>query len=413
MKRPSPKAWLPLAVLLGGAVAGTGLVAISPDVETASPERLPPLVRVIEAQPRPATLRVFAQGTVVPRTESDLVAEVAGRITWVSPSLASGGFIEADEVLVRIDPRDYDIALRRAEAGVERSASELALARSSLERQQTLADRGVASTAALDDARNAARVAEAAHGDAMAALERARSDLERSEVRAPFAGRVREKHVDVGQFVARGAPLARVYAVDYAEVRLPIQDSDAAFVDLPIAYRETVADADANREGPRVVLRSRFAGRDHQWEGRIVRTEGEIDPRTRMIHAVARVEDPYGRSDDPDRPPLAVGLFVDAEIEGRVVESVVELPRRALRGHDGVATVDAEGRLWRRRVDVLQRGQDRVLVSGGIAAGERIVTSPLPVSVDGMTVRVELEPASPPNELLDARESSTPEQRSG
>lgn len=236
-------------------------------------------------------------------------------------------------------------------------------------------------------------VAEAARLDAIAGLEQARRDLERTETTASFVGRVREKLVDVGQYVARGAPLARAYAVDYAEVRLPISNDDAGFIELPISYRDERSEAN----GPKVRLSAEFAGRTYHWEGRIVRTEGEIDPRTGMIHAVARVEDPYARGEDPDRPPLAVGLFVRAQIEGREVDGVVSLPRRALRGQDEVAIVDEQGRLRIRQVEVLQRSDRRVLVLRGIEAGELVVTSPLPFAADAMLVTVEVGPADEPS----------------
>ena len=315
----SPKVWLPLLVL-GIAILGSiGLVSVRPAVSTETPARLSPLVRVIQAQARTVELRVEAQGSVLPRTETTRVAEVSGRIPWVSPSLASGGFLREGDELVHIDPTDYRLAVERSEAALDRAESALALARAAAKRRRTLAERGVASPAAVDDADHQERAAEAGLREAKVTLEQARRDLDRTVVTSPFIGRVREKHVDVGQFVTRGTPIARVYAVDFAEIRLPIPDDEVAFVDLPVAYR----DAGAADSGPEVVLRSRFAGREHRWLGRIVRTEGEIDPRTRMIHAVARVEDPYGRGDEPGRPPLAVGMFVDAEVQGRVVPGVI------------------------------------------------------------------------------------------
>jgi multidrug efflux pump subunit AcrA (membrane-fusion protein) len=203
-------------------------------------------------------------------------------------------------------------------------------------------------------------------------------------VKSPFAGRVRTKHVDVGQFVNRGAPVARIYAVDYAEIRLPIPDDAAAFVDLPVDYRGEGGEAPQ----PRVVLSAEYGGKPYHWNGLIVRTEGELDPRTRMIHAVARVEDPYGRGDDPDRPPLAVGLFVEAEIEGRLVDGVYALPRSALRGNDRVVIVDAEGRARVRTIELLQRLPDRVLIASGLEPGDQVVTSPLALTVDGMPVEM-------------------------
>jgi RND family efflux transporter MFP subunit len=386
-KKPESKLALPLITLVVGIVAAGGMVVTRPSIVTRKPDRALPLVRVREANPEHVQLTVETRGTVVPRTESDLVAEVAGRIVRVSPSLVSGGFVEPDDVLVEIDPRDYEIARVRAEAALSRAESELALAHASLGRHDQLRERGVDSDAAHETAVNAARVAEAMVADARANLMQAERDLERTLVRAPFAGRIRAKHVDVGQFVSRGAPVARIYAVDYAEVRLPLPDSDAAFVDLPIAYRGH----DAAEQGPEVLLRSRFAGRLYSWQGRIVRTEGELDPHTRMIHAVVRVEDPYGLGDDPDRPPLSVGLFVEAEILGHEVDDVYVVPRSALRGDDRVAVVDAAGALELRRVVVLKRNRDNVVIESGLAPGELICTSPLPISVEGMQVQTLLE----------------------
>ncbi len=379
--------WLPIAILALGGVGTVGLVAATPTLDTRKPQHKSPSVRVVRAIPQAVNLLVRTQGTVVPRTESELVAEVSGRIISVSPSLASGGFLEPDEVLVTIDPSDYEIGLERARAALARAESQVGLARTALERQQSLAKRKVGSSKDLDSAHNSERVAEANLRDARAAVTQAERDLERTRVRVPYAGRVRQKKVDVGQYVNRGTPVARVYAVDYAEVRLPIPDRDAAYLDLPIDYRGHPGH-EGKHAGPAVLLRAQYAGREHTWTGRIVRTEGELDPRTRMIHAVARVEDPYGRGDDPHRPPLAVGLFVDAEIEGRRREGVIVLPREALRGSDQVAIIDESGRIELRKIEVLRRDRDRVLVASGIQAHERVAAGPIAVAVNGMRVRV-------------------------
>jgi hypothetical protein len=220
--------------------------------------------------------------------------------------------------------------------------------------------------------------------------------------------------------VSRGAPIATLYATDYAEVRLPIPDRELAFVDLPLAYRpdgpngpngpdgpegpdlpgDGTGTLDAvGSVGPSVRLRAEFAGGQHAWSGRIVRTEGEIDPKSRMIHAVARVEDPYAREAGSDRPPLAVGLFVEAEIQGRRVERAVVLPRAALRRQEAspgaaaadghfVLVVDHESRLEFRSVEVLRTEREEVVIGAGLQAGERVCVSPLRAAVEGMTVRV-------------------------
>jgi RND family efflux transporter MFP subunit len=391
MMKLSRRVSLPIFVLAFAFVAAGGMVVSRKDVAKTVAEVPAPVVHVMIAEPQDVQLTVEARGTVAPRTESSLVAEVSGRIVWVSPNLVVGGFLEPNDTLIRIDPRDYEIAVVQAEAALAKAQSELKLAHTSFDRHTKMRDSGVESTAVLDTAESSARVAETIVRGAEARLEQARRDLERTHIRAPFAGRVREKHADVGQYVGRGGPIARLYAVDYAEVRLPIPDFEAAFVDLPIAYRGS-QDAPTTKH-PQVVLRARFAGQDHAWRGEIVRTEGELDPRTRMIHAVVRVEDPYGRGDDPNRPPLSVGLFVQAEILGNTVEDTFVIPRDALSIDDRVVVVGAEDRIELRKIEVIKRNRNTVVVASGLAAGERICLTPLAVTIEGMAVSVIDTPA--------------------
>ena len=178
--------------------------------------------------------------------------------------------------------------------------------------------------------------------------------------------------------------MARIYAVDRAEVRLPIPDHELAFLELPLTYRGESLEA----PGPEVRLRASFAGGEYVWSGRVVRTEGEIDPQTRMVHAVAQVDDPYGRGEDPDRPPLAVGLFVEAEIEGRLVRDAFVVPGAALRDTNQVLVIDDEDRLRFREVEVLRADRRQVVIGAGLEAGERVCVSPLEAVTDGMRVRV-------------------------
>lgn len=381
----------PLAVLGLAALGASAMIAMRPDVQVQEPELPPPLVRTQAVAPGEVTLTVSSQGTVSPRTESQLVPEVSGRVIEVAPSFASGGFFERDEVLLRIDPFDYEQAVVRVRSEVARARLRLSQeeAEAAVAREEwTELGQGDGSPLALrelhvEDARAALAAAEAE-------LVRVERDLERTRVRAPFAGRVREKSVDVGQFVNRGTPVARIYAVDWAEVRLPLPDDQLAFLDLPLDYRGE----DAAASGPSVTLRAEFAGRAYEWSGRVVRTEGEIDPISRMVHVVARVKDPYSRGDDRERPPLAAGMYVEAEIEGLTLRDVAVLPRAALRPDGRVLVVDDEDRLRFREVDVLRTTREALFVRGGLAAGERVCLSPLEVVSDGMRVRV----ASPAEE---------------
>jgi len=387
---------LPLLVLATAALGASAMIAMRPAVEVRRPEVAPPLVRALRAVPRRVTLAVESQGTVSPRTESQLVPEVSGRVVWVAPSFASGGFFERGDELLRIDAFDYEQAATRARA-------EVAQTRLRLEQEQAEAEvarkewqelgRGDGSPLALREPQLAQ--ARAALAAAEAELERAQRDLERTRLRAPYAGRVRTKSVDQGQFVTRGAPVAAIYAVDQAEIRLPLPDDQLAFLDLPLDYRGESAPG----AGPPVTLLAEFAGRVHRWQGRLVRTEGEIDPQSRMVHVVARVQDPYGRGDDPARPPLAAGLFVRAEIEGHTRDGIVVLPRQALRRDGRVLVIDAEDRLRFREIEVLRATREELLVSGGLEAGERVCLSPLEAVSDGMLVRVaEEDPAAEASE---------------
>jgi RND family efflux transporter MFP subunit len=411
------KILVPVGIVSLGALGVAIMVALRPVPEARPPESVAPLVRTIRVAPETVQFIVAAQGTIMPRRQSDLVPQVSGEVVWVSPDLAAGGFFEQGDPLLRIDRADYEVALESARANEARAKSEHTRARKERSRQGRLADRSVTSEAHIDDAVNALRIAEASLREKRALLERAERDLTRTELPAPYAGRVREENVDVGQFASRGQVLAKLYAVDFAEVRLPLPDRELAYLDLSLGYRgdaggakeaegaedpKLPSDGEGGRPelaatGPAVSLHAEFAGRTHTWRGFIVRTEGEIDAKSRMVNVVARVEDPYGRDAAGERPPLAVGLFVQAEIAGRVVPEAFVVPRSALRHDSGdqkprVLVVDDALRLRPREVEVLRQERERVVLGAGLAAGERVCVSPLRAVVDGMRVRVQEGP---------------------
>ncbi|MCY3968728.1 MAG: efflux RND transporter periplasmic adaptor subunit [Acidobacteria bacterium] len=379
---------LPIAVVALALLIVVALFVSRPAVETA-PRRLePPPVRVLAVEPTSVELTVRSQGSVIPVTEAELVSELAGNIVWAAESFEAGGFFDAGDVLLRLDRRDYELAVASARASVAQArvalTREEAEAEIAREEWEDLGESGepgplVLREPQLDEAR--ARV-EAA----MANQARAELDLERTAIRAPFAGRLRAKRVDRGEFVNRGVPLATIYSVDAAEVTLPVPDSELAFLELPLG-------TELRGAGPRVLLQAEFAGGRHEWEARIVRIGGEIDPATRMVNLFARVEDPYRAVGD--RPPLSVGLFVDAEVVGRSVDSVFEVPRGALVGADRVWLVE-DGRLALRQVGVLRSDPDVALVSSGLASGDRISLTILETAVDGMAVIPEPEPRPAP-----------------
>ncbi|MFQ5701106.1 MAG: efflux RND transporter periplasmic adaptor subunit [Acidobacteriota bacterium] len=379
------KALAPLAVLAVASTVAFIMIKAHPRAQKRPSRELSPLVRIQYAKRVDRRLTVRSQGTVSPRTQSSLMAEVPGRVVSVAPSFAPGGFFRSGDVLLTVDPLDYREAVIRITAEVARSRLNLAReeAEAEIARREwkDLAQATEATPLTLHELQVAE--ARAALAAAEADLGKARRDLERTRVRAPYNGRVREKLVDVGQFVMAGTPLATIYAVDFAEVRLPLPDSDLAFLDLPLAFRRDPG----SRSGPRITLRAIFTGQVHTWQGRIVRTEGEIDPTSRLVHVVARVKEPYRRRADPDSPPLAVGMFVEAEIEGKLLHDVIVLPRAALRADRKVLIIDEENRLRFRRVDLVRTTRTEIIVRSGLADGDRVCLSPLEAVTDGMRVR--------------------------
>ena len=379
------KRLLPLAIVLGALLILVFLVRSRPVVESKPPVAPPPLVRVTVAVLDTVQLTVRSQGAVMPRTESALSAEADGQIVYVSPSFVPGGFFEKDEMLVRLDPRDAELAVTRAAADTARFATALQIE----QEEARLAREEWRQLGSGDPMPLVLREPQLAQSRAnleasVAALQQAKLNLERTEIRAPYAGRMRKKNVDVGQFLRRGEALATIYAINYAEIRLPIPDEELAFFDTPMQFRGETARA----AGPPVVISAEFAGRRHRWEGRVVRMEGEIDPMSRMVYAVARVQNPYGRGTNPDRPPLGIGMFVEAEILGRSYSGVAVLPRTAMHGENRIAVIDEENRLRFRDVDVLRIESDRVFILSGVESGERVCLSALETQVEGMEVRM-------------------------
>jgi len=378
---------IPIALVAAGLIGFATLVATSPEVDRRSPEPIAPVVRTLEVVPASHRFSVVAHGTVESPIDTQLRAQVDGEVIWVSEHLAPGGFYEAGEHVVTIDPTDYEDDLEATRAARDRAASSLSRARREHERQQELASLSAASVAHADEARDAFRAADAALREARVQLARAERNLERTKVVAPYAGRTLAKRVDIGQFVRRGDDLAELYAIEYAEVPLPIPDSDLAFLDLPHPFHD--AGGSEIVEAPRVRLRARFAGISAEWMGRVVRTAAEIDPRSRTVTVVARVDDPYGRMPDGPDVPLPVGLFVEATIEGRSIDDAVVLPSSVLHEGSRVYVVDDEGRLRFRTVEVLRARRDEIVVGGGLRAGERVVVTPLHGAVERMRVRAE------------------------
>jgi RND family efflux transporter MFP subunit len=394
------KLLLPAVIILAGLIVAWLLLLTSPKAKRESTASQPPLVKFIEVQPRDVRIPVFTQGTVKPRTSINLSAEVTGRIVEVSPAFSNGSFFKKDDVLLRINPSDYQLAITKAEALVASAKQQLARAEAEY-RQKVQEYKGITRAKVSDYALRKPQYEEAKAKlkSAGADLDLAKVQLARCNIKAPFDGRVVSKKSDVGQYVMPGMVMAEVYSTDVAEVRLPLSPGQINLLDLPIS--------NGIPSGERLVkvkLSGKAAGQLQTWSSELVRTEAVIDERNRLQYVVAQVKDPYLLKPDANAGPvLDTGLFVEAEIEGRLLTNVVVLPRLAIHNNNTVWVLNTKNRLNIRRVNLLHRGEYEAYVKqeetqgikipsqkyDGISSGDRVITSPLDAVVEGMQLRIE------------------------
>jgi RND family efflux transporter MFP subunit len=371
----------PILVLAGtiGIIAIMG--ALRPEPEEAEEQDAGEAVFVAEAERADITLNITTQGEVRPLREIDLIPEVGGKIVWVSPSFIDGGRFEEDEILIRIEPADYRLAVTRANANVADAQQALLReeAESMLAREEW-ADLGVGEATPLALRQPQLDQARARLDASNASLQEAQLSLARTEVRAPFPGRVRSKAADIGQYVSPGQRLAQLFSTETVEVRLPLTDAQLGMVGLPIGYFAQSAD-----EGPQVLFDATVGGEPRQWRGRIVRTDAALDPQTRILHAIAQVQDPYGEGAD-NGAPMAVGLFVNARIDGRMVQDAVIIPRAGLRNLDQVYVAMPDNTLEIRTVQLVNATGERAVLSGGVEPGEHVVVSAMQSAVNGLAL---------------------------
>lgn len=372
------KLYYPIFVLLATAVLVALMIASRPQLAAEEFEAVLSNVRTMTVSAKTEHLLVRSQGTVQPRSESQLISEVSGRIVELSPAMVSGGAFRNGDLLLKIDPADYEAAVGRRRAALKRAAVEREFAADEQKRMKKLQAQKLASQAQLDDTRRRAEVAEANYAEAKIDLETSIRDLQRTAIYAPYDGRVREEHVDVGQFVSRGGDIGTLYATDYVEIRLPIASSQLAYLDISIDQQGQLLPESA---AP-VEISGEYGGRTFHWQGSVVRTEAEIDARSSMLYGIAVVKNNF----TDEVPPLLVGLFVNATIRGREVQNVVRLPRSSMRDNSQVLVVDESNRLRFRTVELLRIERDEIVIRSGLSSGERVSLSPMQAVVEGMKV---------------------------
>ena len=418
---PRPGPWKRLgqgAIVIGvGVAAFVLLFGMRAEPAEVDPPRVIPTVSTVPARVTQGAITVRGGGTVRPSAEVTIAPQVGGRVVWASPALVSGGRFLEDEPLLRVDPADYENAVEAAEADV--AQREVALleaeenARLALDEWKRLAARENLDPTppnALVTRQPQLDAAKAALRSAAARLEDTRLALQRTWIRAPFNGIVRDETVDLGQFVSVGQAIGHLYATDEVEIVVPMSDNEAALI-------ERLWSARAGEPETRIPvdITSEYGGADYLWSGYVDRAEGDLDEQTRTVDVVVRVPAPFApMEDEPRRPPLLIGSYATVDIEGTSFEQYAIVPASAVRDGDVVWTVRDDTLLAMTPVEPIQEVDDLAMVLGAIADGTPVIVSSLAFVTDGMTVLPVqiLESAQPPEADIGTAspgETGTPE----
>lgn len=380
-----------LLFIVGVIVAGAAVLAIlrsqlRSDNQEPTSERVLPFVTTVSPTAHEGRVTIRGNGTVRPLREVTLVSEVSGKITWVADEFVTGGAFSQGEEILRIDSTDYANAVTVAQAEVVqrqfnllRAEEEMAIAREEWGRLESRigVQRQVDSTelGSLVFKEPHWRAAVAQLQGAQARLQDAEARLKRTRITAPFNGRLWNKGAELGQFVGAGHVIASFYGTDIVEISVPIAGRDITLLGDLLASGTGTTHA-------RLVARN--ADGAHEWIGSVHRTEGILDELTRTLSVIVRVQKPYESSDV--RPPLLIGTFVTAYLEGRHFDQYYTLPRETLREGD-VVWIVREDRLHLRSVEIIQEVEDTLYVLDGITDEDQVVTNMLNAVTDGMRVR--------------------------
>lgn len=371
-------AW-PVGVGLAGIAAYVLLQVTKPEPAPSVQPPRPISVEVVPAVRTTTRPTVVAFGEVRPGIRTQLVAQVGGKITSIAPAFIEGGRFAPDDVLLTIEDTDYRAAVdeRRARVAAAQVDLEQALADADVARKQ-LAGQKSPSPLALKKPQVAR--AESALKAAETALALAITNLERTRISLPFAGRVESQSADLGQYVNPGKVLGSVFGTDVAEVRIALTTNQLSALGIPIGF-------DGGEVGGLpTTLSASLGGAVYRWQGVLTRVDAAIDPTTRTVYGTVQVQDPYGLAQSTSGMPLAVGLYVDAEIEGRLVADGIQIAAEGLRAGDEIFVLDGEGLLDIRQVDVIHRSRHSALLASGVEAGEQVIVSAIRNPVRGMRI---------------------------
>jgi RND family efflux transporter MFP subunit len=356
------------------------LIITKPVAEAEEIKRAAPIVDIELITSESMNITIKSQGTVIPRTESQLYPEITGEVVYVSPKLDEGSSFNKGDVLLKIDSRDYELDIKTAEANLDDANSALfvAQAESNFEREQwEQSNSGIASDLRLKIPQ--LKKAESRVEAAQANLEKLKRNLQKTTISAPYDGLVRKKNVDRGTVIGPGYLIANIYAIDYVEVKLPIPDEDLAFLDIPLDGTQI----DIENQS-KVTLVGSLGGKNIIWEGNIVRMEAEFDSKSRMAILIARVSNPYKYE-----IPLRIGQFVEADITGKRYDNIYSIDREIIKNNNEVVVVNTlDSTLDFRAVNILRYIDDIALIDKGLVDEIPICITNLDVMFNGMKIQL-------------------------
>lgn len=365
-----------LAVLAAGVGGMEWLKSHGPEASKEAPEPIIPVVRIVTAEFHDLQLYVNTQGRVDPRRKSQAAAEVAGRVVRVSENFRPGGSFVEGEVMLEIDDADYIALAAQAEANL--ADAKLNLAREEARAEQAQRDwnklgRGKPSDLVLGKPQILSARARVKASEAN--LDKANRDLTRTKIKAPYNCLIETISTELGSYISPGVRLASLFSVGSYEVRVPVTLEELGFLEQD---KEKVLAAN-------VQLQAEIGGVNRTWQGKILRSEGQVDRSTMTIHLVVSIA-PNPNSKTFSYPPP--GLFVRAKIKGRIMTNVAELPRGALRQNNTLLILDEKNQLKIVQIGISRTRKKTVLVANGINEGDRVVVSPMEAPVEGMKLEV-------------------------
>lgn len=388
-RRAGLRALLSVLALAIGLVGIVVFIMPRKPPERTEPDVPAPLVQVRRLIAGEVQMVIRGYGTVMPKVKVDVIPEVAGRVVFVHSELKAGGIIRANEKIVQIDPRDYELAVRQAEGAVAEAQvdldTEIAEAEAARRQWRQLHPETEPDSPLVlrePQIRRARTMVESARTQ----LAIAELRFERTTISLPFDASIAGKTVDLGQYVGTGQLLATAYGIDAFEIEIPLDDGDLAWFDAFQTPAELMGGTDRTRASAEVW--ADFAGGRHTWPGRVTRTTGQVDRTSRMVPVVVEVSRPLDASGG--RPPLLPGTFVEVRIAGRTLLDAVAVPREAIHGRHHVWLVE-DGKLTFRPLEIVRTDDEYAYVTSGLPDEVLIVTSaldtPLSIGIEGMAVR--------------------------